>query len=247
MSLHQRPTVMACGMADHGERPIERWWMPRTWTLHLYHYEAELVLDGTVHHIHPGCMGIIAPGVQQEYRYQSLSRHVYAHLELPAGGAAVPVPVLLDLGADAPAFRARFEAAVGDFAVQPMRCHVRIWDLLWDLARRVEEAGGGAGDPRLAAVMAHIERELEGALAVPDLARRVSLSHNQLTRLFRARLGDTVVGYIRRRRIERAVYLLTRTDQSVRAIAAQVGIPDAQAFAKTMRAVTGRAPSEFRR
>lgn len=247
MPLHQKPTVLACGIVDHGQQPVDRWWMPRAWTLHLYHYDADLVLDGVVHRIRPGCAGIIAPGVRQEYRYGGLSRHVYAHLELPAGGPAVPVPVLVDLGAEAPVFRARFEAAVGDFAVQPMRCHVRAWDLLWELARRVEDAGGAGGDPRLTAVMAHIERELEGAFAIPDLARRVGLSHNQLTRLFRAHVGDTVVGYIRRRRIEKAVYLLTRTDQSIRSIATQVGIPDAQAFTKTMRAVAGRAPSEFRR
>lgn len=246
MPLHQQPKVIACAIADHGQTLAERFWLPRVWTLHLYTYAAELVLDGVAHQIRPGMAGVIAPGVQQEYRYHGISRHTYAHFELPPGGEAVPVPVLCDLADGTVAFNSRFAAAIGDFAVKPMRCHVRIWDLLWDLARIGERAGHGAGDPRLAEVMMHIERELERPLSVPDLAQRVGLSHNQLTRVFKAQNGDTVVGYIRRRRIEKAVYLLTHTAQPIATIAAQVGIPDAQAFTKTMRAIAGRAPSEFR-
>lgn len=246
MPLHQQPKVIACAIADHGQTLVERFWLPRVWTLHLYSYDAELLLDGVSHQIRPGMAGVIAPGVQQEYRYRGISRHTYAHYELPTGGEPVPVPILCDLADSTVAFHSRFAAAIGDFAVKPMRCHVRIWDLLWDLARIGERAGHGVGDSRLAEVMMHIERELERPLSVPDLAHRVGLSHNQLTRVFKAQNGDTVVGYIRRRRIEKAVYLLTHTNHPIATIAAQVGIPDAQAFTKTMRAIAGRAPTEFR-
>ena len=246
MPLHQQPKVVTCAIADHGQTLVERFWLPRVWTLHVYAYSAELILDGFSHQIRPGMAGVIAPGVQQEYRYQGISRHTYAHFELPTGGDTVPVPMLYDLADAAVSFNSRFAAAIGDFAVTPMRCHVRVWDLLWELARHGERAGHGGSDPRLAEVMMHIERELERPLSVPELAHRVGLSHNQLTRIFTARNGDTVVGYIRRRRIEKAVYLLTHTQLPIAAIAAQVGIPDAQAFSKTMRAIAGRAPSEFR-
>jgi len=246
MPLHQQPKVVACAIADHGQAMVERFWLPRFWTLHLYAYEAELVLDGVSHQIRPGMAGVIGPGVHQEYRYRGISRHTYAHFELSTGGNMVPLPVLCDLAEGAVAFNSRFAAAIGDFAVRPMRSHVRIWDLLWELAGYSERAGHGDGDPRLAEVMMHIERELERPLSVPDLAQRVGLSHNQLTRIFKTQNGDTVVGYIRRRRIEKAVYLLTHTTHPIATIAAQVGIPDAQAFTKTMRAIAGRMPSEFR-
>lgn len=245
--LTQRPTVVACGVAEHGQRAIDRWWLPRAWTLHVYAYEADLVLDGQTHRIHPGWAGVIAPGVQQEYRYQGRSPHTYAHFELTSDGPYTPLPVLVDLGRAAADFRRRFEQAVGDFAVRPMRCHVRIWDLLWELARLGEDAGVGDGDQRLATAMADIERGLDQPLSIPALAARVGLSHNQLTRLFRQGTGDSVVGYIRRRRVEKAVYLLTRTDLPVKSIAQQVGIPDPQAFTKTVRALAGRAPSDFRK
>jgi AraC family transcriptional regulator len=244
--LSHPPTITLCGVVDHGQQPVDRFWLARTWTMHIYAYEAELLLDGQAHDIRPGMAGVIAPGVQQEYRYQGRSPHVYAHLELPADGPLTPIPVLIDLGREAAAFRSRLSEAVGDFAVRPQRCRARIWDLLWELARRGEDAGVGEGDQRVARVMAHLERSLDQPVSVPHLANQVGLSHNQLTRLFRHSTGDTVIGYVRRRRVEKAVYLLSRTDQPIAAIARQVGIPDPAAFAKTVRALAGRAPSDFR-
>jgi AraC-like DNA-binding protein len=245
MPLHQRPTVIAAGVVEHGQRAVDRWWLPGAWTFHLYHYEAELLLDGESFTLQPGMAGVIAPGVQQEYRYRGRSPHVYVHLTLPAEGPRVAVPVLHDLGGRFADVRQRLEEAVGDFAVAPLRCQVRVWDLLWDLARL---AGGQAGslDPRVARVVAHIERHLPAVLAVADLAALAGVSHNQLTRLFHAHMGITVVGYLRRRRVERAVYLLAHTDLPVRDIGERVGIPDPVAFAKTVRAIAGRSPRAFR-
>ena len=89
--LHHQPTVISAGVVDHGLRPIERWWLPRVWCLHCYRYEAELVLDGQVYAIKPNCVGIIPPGVEQEYRFGGLSRHTYVHFEMPSGGPSVAV------------------------------------------------------------------------------------------------------------------------------------------------------------
>lgn len=248
ISLHQRPTVVAAGVVEHGRwRPTERWWLPTTWTLHAYSYEAELRLDDEPFSIRPCSVGTIPPAVHQDYRFTGPSRHVFAHLELPDGGPLVQIPALLDLGERFTGFSARFEEAVGDFATQPMRCNVRVWDLLWELARSAETARGTADDPRLTETMALIERALDQTLSVSDLADQAGLSHNQLTRLFRARFGSTVVGYIRKRRVERAVHLLSHTDMPARLIGAQVGIPDPQAFNKTVRAVSGKPPSAYRR
>ena len=245
MPLHQRPTVIAAGVVEHGQRPIDRWWLPGSWTLHLYHYEADLLLDDEPFTIRPGMAGVIAPGIQQEYRYRGISPHVYVHFTLPADGPQVAVPVMNDLGPRFGDLRQRLEEAVGDFAAAPMRCHVRVWDLLWDLARLGGGAAGGL-DQRVARVVAHIERHLPDPLAVSDLAAIAGVSHNQLTRLFHAQLGITVIGYLRRRRVERAVYLLAHTDLPVRDIGARVGISDPVAFTKTVRAIAGRNPRAFR-
>ncbi len=50
---------------------------------------------------------------------------------------------------------------------------------------------------------------------IPEIARAAGISHNHLTRLFRAETGTTVVAYIRRRRLQRAHHLLRATTLSI--------------------------------
>ena len=71
-----------------------------------------------------------------------------------------------------------------------------------------------------------IELRLAETLSVKALADEVGISHNHLTRLFRAAVGDTVIGYIRQRRVQRARHLLEHTTLPIKTVAAQVGIED---------------------
>jgi transcriptional regulator GlxA family with amidase domain len=64
--------------------------------------------------------------------------------------------------------------------------------------------------------------------------------------LFRAETGYTVVGYIRRRRMERARHLLRESTLSIPAIAASVGVADLQAFNKACRRELGDSPRAVR-
>jgi len=72
------------------------------------------------------------------------------------------------------------------------------------------------------------------------------VSHNHLTRLFRAEAGVPVVSYIRQRRMARARHLLTASTMSIPAIAASIGITDLQAFNKACRRELGRSPRAIR-
>ena len=94
--------------------------------------------------------------------------------------------------------------------------------------------------------MAHIESHLAGTFEVPRIAAAVGISHNHLTRLFRATTGDTVVAYIRHRRMQRARHLLRESTLPIPTVAAAVGIPDLQAFNKTCRRELGAAPRALR-
>lgn len=94
--------------------------------------------------------------------------------------------------------------------------------------------------------MDHIEWHLAEPLTVPEIAAAAGISHNHLTRLFRAKTGRSVVGHIRARRMGRARHLLTRTTVPIATVAAMVGIPDPQAFNKICRRELGAAPSAVR-
>jgi transcriptional regulator GlxA family with amidase domain len=94
--------------------------------------------------------------------------------------------------------------------------------------------------------ISYIEGNLARSLTVPSLAAVAGVSHNHLTRLFRAETGTTVVAYIRQRRMARARHLLVSSTLSIPAIAASVGIPDLQAFNKTCHRELGGAPRAVR-
>jgi transcriptional regulator GlxA family with amidase domain len=78
------------------------------------------------------------------------------------------------------------------------------------------------------------------------LAHEVGISHNHLTRLFRAATDQTVVEAIARRRMERARHLLQFSNMPVKEIAVQVGMPDLQHFNKAVRRHLGGAPTKVR-
>lgn len=94
--------------------------------------------------------------------------------------------------------------------------------------------------------MALIEARLAEPLTVPEIAREAGVSHNHLTRLFRAATGQTVIGYVRARRMAQARHLLRASTLSVSAVAATVGIPDLQAFNKACRRELGASPRAVR-
>jgi AraC-like DNA-binding protein len=246
--LDKRPRLIALGHALHGDR-IDRWYMASRWCLHCYRYDATLHLDGERFAIHPGCVGVIPPAVHQVYEYRGPSRHVYAHFELDAGpGPPVALPAMLDLGPSFDDFARALAEGIGLLAIQRLRAEVRLWDLLWRLVALADAARGAGMDPRVRLVAQTIDERLaDPDLAIPDLARVAGVSPNQLTRLVRAHLGSTVVGFLRRRRVERARFLLESTDLPVAEIGRRVGIPDPHAFNKTMRAVAGASPRNLRR
>ncbi|WP_405705667.1 helix-turn-helix transcriptional regulator [Streptomyces sp. NBC_00069] len=94
--------------------------------------------------------------------------------------------------------------------------------------------------------MALIEVRLGQPLTVPEIAAAAGASRNHLTWLLRAAKGETVVGCIRARRMERARHFLQATTLSVPAVASSVGIPDLQAFNKACRRVLGTSPRSIR-
>jgi len=85
------------------------------------------------------------------------------------------------------------------------------------------------------------------ALDVPALARIAHTSEAHFSRTFRATFGETPHRYLQRRRVERAMYLLRRTDRDVTEICFDVGFSSLGTFSRTFSEIVGESPSEFRR
>ncbi|MFI6495765.1 helix-turn-helix domain-containing protein [Nonomuraea typhae] len=246
MTLHLGgpPEVAAAGVGVHGvgrRRDIFR--LRGLWQLHVYGYAARLTAGGVTHDIRPGHVSLIPPDETVQFFYEGRSEHLYAHLRLPAQGEPVTVPLMQDAGAGTPLLRDLLRQAITAARSTPPMAAAAVWTVLWRVARLAESAGPHAA---FGLAVAHIEANLARPLSVPEVARAAGISHNHLTRLFRAETGHTVVAHIRRRRLEQARHLLTATTLPIPAVAAAVGIPDLQAFNKACRRELGASPRALR-
>ena len=249
MPLKNPPDLVQAGRAVHGrQRAVEQYQLPELWSLHLYRYDGSISIDGREFAIAPGWAGVTPPNTRIFYRFRGESRHIFAHFRLPAGGDTVAMPAMQDAGDAFDSLTRAMEEAAGWLPSQPRRASVRLWDVLWQLAGQpmAEREPHKRLHPALSRAVREIELHLSQPLVIPAVARHAEISHNHLTRLFRAQFGVTIEGYIRRRRVERALHLLAHTTLAVKTIAGEVGLPDLHFFNKTIRAAAGLSPRDYR-
>jgi AraC-like DNA-binding protein len=92
-----------------------------------------------------------------------------------------------------------------------------------------------------------IDREYAQPLDVEALARGVHMSAGHLSREFRRAYGESPYGYLRTRRIERAMALLRRGDLSVTEVCFAVGCSSLGTFSTRFTELVGVPPSTYRR
>lgn len=251
LALDLPPDLVHAGVGVHGSAgPHEVFRLPHLWQLHLYGYSGTLEFGGSRHPIRPGHLSLVPPGTEVHFHYDApRCEHLYAHFRLPGDGERRRVPVMRDAGADAAVLSGMLRQTITASAQSPARASAELWTVLWRTTG-LTDAGENPAEsrhPALRTAMAHIEEHLADALSVPEIARAAGVSHTHLTRLFREDTGHTVVGYVRRRRMERARHLLIASTLAIPAVAATVGIPDLQAFNKTCRRELGASPRAVRK
>src|SRR5262249_3456864 len=100
---------------------------------------------------------------------------------------------------------------------------------------------------RLDAARRFLESHLEEPLTLDEIARQAHLSKFHFLLLFRDAFHETPLRYLRRRRLEAARKLLTRTDLSVTDICLRVGFESLGSFSSLFRRFVGSSPNGFRR
>lgn len=91
-----------------------------------------------------------------------------------------------------------------------------------------------------------IQTDLAGDLSLAALAERLNLNRSYLSSLFCKEVGKTLSAYVLEKRILRAQHLLSSTPLSIQEIAWEVGIPDANYFARLFKRETGMTPKRCR-
>lgn len=91
----------------------------------------------------------------------------------------------------------------------------------------------------------YITDHLDEDLSVDSICHKYGLSATALYQLFKKSFGSGTVQVIRDERIKKAKELLKTEKLSVGEVASRVGIPDANYFARTFKALTGITPKEY--
>ncbi len=91
-----------------------------------------------------------------------------------------------------------------------------------------------------------MDRAYPEPLGIGTLAAIACLGEVPFIRTFRAAFGETPHRYLQRRRIERAMFVLRRTERSVTDVCLDVGFTSLGSFSRTFREIVCETPTAYR-
>lgn len=84
-------------------------------------------------------------------------------------------------------------------------------------------------------------------LSLDEIAKAAFISPTYLSRLFKKKMGYTLMEHIRNIRIDRAKQLLQQPDKNTTEVAHSVGYSDRSYFCKVFKQIVGLSPNEYRK
>lgn len=124
--------------------------------------------------------------------------------------------------------------------------------LYMDYGKRyvTETPAAGAAVPEetadvVAETAAYVKAHLSDTLSVDELARRVYMNPEHLTRQFKKRYNKTLLEYITQERMTLAAEMLRHSDMSISMISARTGYPNYSYFTKIFKKYYGVTPREY--
>lgn len=244
------PRIEVAGRFFHDDRRFASVYRSPAHALHLYEYPGRIRFGDHTVEFEPGALTLSPAGGETRYDLPRPGRHWCVHFTLPRGRCdTVALPLYTPAGphrdelTDRLARLSRLHHTARPIA--RATATAALADLLLTLAMW-HASGEREPDDAIDRVINLVQRRLDRPLGVDDFVDAAQLSQNYLARRFKQRIGMTMPGYLLHARIERARLLLTTTDLPIKAIAARVGLPDAQHFNKQFRRLTGKSPSAYR-
>lgn len=95
-------------------------------------------------------------------------------------------------------------------------------------------------------VLTYIDKHYTGKISLDQLASLAHMSATGFSRYFTKYNGIGPSQYIKRKRIERAIYLLEHTDRTILDIALECGFQNASNFYKAFYSLTQHVPGDYR-
>ncbi len=102
-------------------------------------------------------------------------------------------------------------------------------------------------DRRIQEILEYINDNLNEHLSVQKIAKQFFISREYLCSYFKKHTGETLFSYIRRQRLNYAVYLLENTDKKVIDICELSGFNAMSTFLSDFKNEFGMTPSQMRK
>ena len=126
-----------------------------------------------------------------------------------------------------------------------------LWRLIYEIsapARQVwEHSTTSLTRSRLQMIMQYIHTNYAHQITLDDLASVVSLSKSSVLVLFKQNLHISPINYLIVYRLKCAARLISDTEKSVCAIAADTGFDNIGYFCRKFKSLYGMTPSEYRK
>lgn len=106
--------------------------------------------------------------------------------------------------------------------------------------------GHAVNEPQIRAALERMHADCARPWSLDELAKEVGLSRAGFAQKFRSSLGATPFHYLATIRIQKAMDLLSKTDDKMEAVAEAVGYKDAFSFSKAFKKLAGVSPRQFR-
>ena len=222
---------------------------PHTHSFHevclAYAGSGTFTVDGEEHPVAAGDLFIARPG--QVHRIVSHSEDglgiAFWGFALQAAGS---LPVLVPaLAAEAAAPRSGVDAQVRALGAALVIETARAFAAPEDLAVALDP--GARTTSAVAAMQRYLADNLERPLQVQDVAATAHLSTRHAARLFARETGESVMGALRRLRLERAAHRLLESEEPAATETYACGYGEVRAFITAFRLRYGQPPGAFRR
>lgn len=237
---------------------------------HSIHHRHELVVayagagracvEDRIYDLAPATALLLAPGTFHRYFGFGEGRFTWLHFTFDLGPgsellSAAGAPRRLEV-ADLELISEAGRLYTGGERPEPLVFEIglRMGRLMQTLARRPDLPLAEGVDPRerescemLRKLATFVDRRMDQAPRIDDIAAHLGVSESNLRKLFRDRFGTSLGNYLRRSRLTRSVQLIHRGELSVSEIARLCGFESIFSFSQAFRRAIGMPPSAYRR
>ena len=242
--INSMPEITSCGrgVASPDKKPA---FEMGTWSLLQFNYKGKIQLENEMFEYKPGYAFLTSPHVFKHHFPDESSYHLFVQMTFQEKSLANKTYILIDLAESYQEILRQMHELIIYHQADKLRAQVSLWNIM----QKLKDCGlpGTKAEPKqLLKALEYIEANLHKTIEINELVDLCKVSQSYLTRLFHKYRGQTIIGYLRKRRLELAHAMLISSTRPIKEIAAAVGIPDLHYFNKCIKQEYSSSPRKLR-